>query len=122
MTEAFNGLVTGQEKPKMKLPETATPGNSPARGATSSTRTTMVQKTPTTTTTSSSSSYGMKHSDSSFGLHSPDSLNDDVQVRQRIKIFLKSFLTRKVFVLKSAKLSLNCPYIGELSRRGKFNI
>lgn len=25
---------------------------------------------------------GMKHSDSSFGLHSPDSFNDDVQVHK----------------------------------------
>ena len=35
------------------------PGPSPSRGA---------------------KSYSMKHSDSSFGLHSPDSFNDDVQV------------------------------------------
>merc|ERR1719225_2334746 len=33
VTEAFNGLVSGQEKPRPRLPEPVTPGNSPARGA-----------------------------------------------------------------------------------------
>ena len=69
VTEAVNGLVSGQEKPGPRLPEPATPGNSPARGAAA-------------LVTSPAKSKGfMKHSDSSFGLHSPDSFNDDVQVR-----------------------------------------
>ena len=55
VTEAYNGSVSGQS---------TQPGGSPSRGATVS---------------SGAKSY-MKHSDSSFGLHSPDSFNDDVQV------------------------------------------
>ena len=48
-------------------------------------------------------SYSMKHSDSSFGLHSPDSFNDDVQVRTVFCI---------VWTLEPAdKLSINCVFI-----------
>ena len=72
VTEAVNGLVTGQEKPKPRLAEPATPGNSPARGAAS-----MV----TSPAKPKAAGGFMKHSDSSFGLHSPDSFNDDVQVK-----------------------------------------
>ena len=49
----------------------STPQNSPARGQVS--------------VSSGAKSY-MKHSDSSFGLHSPDSFNDDVQVRSGVCI------------------------------------
>lgn len=51
---------------KPKLANTGTPDNSPARGA-------MVA-------TNQARHGGLKHSDSSFGLHSPDSFNDDVQM------------------------------------------
>ena len=54
VTEAYNGSVSGPG-----------PGNSPSRG--------------TAVSSGGAKSY-MKHSDSSFGLHSPDSFNDDVQV------------------------------------------
>lgn len=66
VTEALNGSVknTPPEVPKPKLAATATPQNSPARGA-------VVQN---------QSKSMLKHSDSSFGLHSPDSFNDDVQM------------------------------------------
>ena len=75
VNEAVNGALTSSspatvEKPKLKYPEPATPGNSPARGVTIATPPTGTPKM----------SYSMKHSDSSFGLHSPDSFNDDVQV------------------------------------------
>lgn len=93
VNEAMNGTVTGQEKPKMKLVEPATPGNSPARGATSGTR-------PYQSPRPAASSYGMKHSDSSFGLHSPDSLNDDVQVTNKIFSF-QSFNEKTFPLLKS---------------------
>ena len=56
VTEAYNGSVSGPGPG---------PGNSPSRGAAVS--------------SGGAKSY-MKHSDSSFGLHSPDSFNDDVQV------------------------------------------
>ena len=70
VTEAVNGLVSGPEKPGPRLPEPATPGNSPARGAAALVTSPAKAKT----------GGFMKHSDSSFGLHSPDSFNDDVQV------------------------------------------
>lgn len=63
-----------QDKPKLRHPEPSTPGNSPARGAT------MGPATPSGGGGGQKTSYAMKHSDSSFGLHSPDSFNDDVQV------------------------------------------
>ena len=66
-----------QEKPKLKYPEPSTPGNSPARGAT------VGQATSGGGGGGQKTSYAMKHSDSSFGLHSPDSFNDDVQVGWR---------------------------------------
>ena len=61
MTEAYNSSVSGPGSG-----QATTPGvPSPSRGAAVS--------------GGSGKSY-MKHSDSSFGLHSPDSFNDDVQV------------------------------------------
>ena len=62
MTEAYNGSVSGSGPGPG---QSTNPTNSPSRGAAVS---------------SGAKSY-MKHSDSSFGLHSPDSFNDDVQVR-----------------------------------------
>ena len=76
VNEAVNGALTSSpssmEKAKLKYPEPATPGNSPARGVT--------MPSPAAPTGTPKLSYSMKHSDSSFGLHSPDSFNDDVQV------------------------------------------
>ena len=61
VTEAYNSSVSGSGSG-----QATNPGLSPSRGAAVS--------------GGSAKSY-MKHSDSSFGLHSPDSFNDDVQVR-----------------------------------------
>ena len=58
VTEAYNSSVSGSGSTNPGVP-------SPSRGAAVS--------------GGSGKSY-MKHSDSSFGLHSPDSFNDDVQV------------------------------------------
>ena len=88
VTEAFNGQVATREmpeRPKLKYPEPATPGNSPARGAAVSASsgpsvTSVASVTPGAANGGQKISY-MKHSDSSFGLHSPDSFHDDVQVR-----------------------------------------
>ena len=60
-------LLAGESEPKPKLANTGTPNNSPARIAPAG----------------QSRHGGLKHSDSSFGLHSPDSFNDDVQMMIR---------------------------------------
>jgi hypothetical protein len=58
----------GEEGPEAEVPAAAaaSPERSPARGAGAG----------------QPRLGGLKHSDSSFGLHSPDSLGDDVQVRR----------------------------------------
>ena len=48
----------------------------------------------------------LKHSDSSFGLHSPDALNDDVQVIQL------TFFNLKIS-LKYCLISTNYPFIND---------
>ena len=71
VAEAFNGGLVDKAKPR--YPDPATPGNSPARGAT------VASPAPAPAPGPKQGGF-MKHSDSSFGLHSPDSFNDDVQV------------------------------------------
>ena len=89
VTEAFNGLVSGQEKPRPRLPEPATSGNSPARGAQQ-----QQQQQHNSSPANNKTGGFMKHSDSSFGLHSPDSFNDDVQV---IYLLNESILSTNMF-------------------------
>ena len=92
VTEAFNGQVSTremQDRPKLKYPEPATPGNSPARGAVGPVGVAPGASVPAP---GQKISY-MKHSDSSFGLHSPDSFNDDVQVRL-LSFLLHTVLTK----------------------------
>lgn len=66
LTEAVNGVVVGTEGGD-GAGEGVTPQSSPARAGHPPAAQHPVQQ-------------GLKHSDSSFGLHSPDSFNDDVQV------------------------------------------
>lgn len=78
MAEAFNGGLVDKAKPR--YPDPATPANSPARGAT------VASPAPAPGPGPKQGGF-MKHSDSSFGLHSPDSFNDDVQVMKVSTIF-----------------------------------